>query len=554
MCKGTITHQITYKREADGSRSLLRGPIHLVSSNTPVLVQDDDDVDTFNPTVTLASVLNPNPSTVALDAGDYQAHIYFDIAIPGLIPNVTDVQQFIGGSWVSLAFTKELIGLGVINDLLVVLLAIEVTDPVAETIPGVGTSVSGLLADNTVVILGVGTVSLAQIKQDNTDPNYGYMVWEGNFVGLSVPPGSPISSNIRNVTVSKRPFAGKLPLQIDYDPEAIHGGASTARLYRWFVREAGTTPWTQLGSDSRVYYRARYQDLGASIDVDVYLPYDIGLDENGFNKFRPSLAMLESEKKAEFIGRLQAWYPSSTIDPTLVTLTWPLTRLWDHASGYFPTSGISDGIYELKLCVYDETGAPLNPWNSSGPPPLTSEVTFRMPGEPVPIAGDWMIPTSPMDPVWIDNASGDPGVYFAIQVDPIPCTGTINEIQSSPPSGVFTTVGSCGLTWFDSAQTSATVEVPFTAEQVNNHAIYRMWVRRGHSTLVGTDMASLVPPSASWTDTLGDMVSDCPDGAAFAANLVVAHTATDGVHNELRWLWLWDERAFALIKDTTSSP
>ncbi len=547
MCKGSITHQITYKRETDGSRSLLRGPIQLVTSNTPVLVQDDDDVDTFDPTATLATVLHPSPSTVALDAGDFQAHIYFDIAIPGLIPDVTEVKQFIGGSWVSLAFTKELIGLGVINDLLVVLLAIEVTDPLAETIPGIGTSVAGLLADNTVVVLGVGTVSLAQIKQDDTDPNYGYMVWEGSFIGLSVPPGSPISSNVRGVSVSKRPFAGNLPLQIDYDPEAIHGGSSTARLYRWFVREAGTTLWTQLGSDSRVYYRARYQDPGASIDVDVYLPYDIGLDEQGFNKFRPSLAMLESEKKAEFVGRLQAWYPSATINPALVMLTWPLTRLWDHASGYFPTSGKTAGVYELKLCVYDELGSPLDPWDSSGPPPLTNEVTFRVPDEPLSIAGGWMIPTLPMDPVWIDNASGDPGVYFAIQVDPVPCTGTINEVQCPV---AFTAIGSCGLTWFDSTLPAATVEIPFTAEQASNHGIYRMWVRRGHSTPVGTDMANLVPPGSSWTDTLGDMVAGCPDGAAFAANLMVAHTATDGVHNELRWLWLWDERAFALIKDT----
>ena len=38
----------------------------------------------------------PSPP-VSLDAGDYQAHIYFDIAIPALIPDVTDVQQFIGG-------------------------------------------------------------------------------------------------------------------------------------------------------------------------------------------------------------------------------------------------------------------------------------------------------------------------------------------------------------------------------------------------------------------------------------------------------------------------
>ena len=44
----------------------------------------------------------------------------------------------------------------------------------------------------------------------------------------------------------------------------------------------------------------------------------------------------------------------------------------------------------------------------------------------------------------------------------------------------------------------------------------------------------------------------CSDGAAFAANLMVAHTATDGVHNELRSLWLWDERAFALIKDESA--
>jgi hypothetical protein len=203
------------------------------------------------------------------------------------------------------------------------------------------------------------------------------------------------------------------------------------------------------------------------------------------------------------------------------------------------------------MCIYDGTGAPLNPWNSSGPPPLTNEVTYRVPDAPVPIAGGWMIPTSPMDPAWIDNASGDPGVYFAIQVDPVPCTGTIDAVQST----AFTTIGSCGLTWFNPAQTAATVEVPFTAEQVNNHAIYRMWVRRGHSTPVGSDMAGLVPPSsASWAETLGDMVVDCPDGAAFAANLMVAHTATDGVHNELRWLWLWDERAFALIKGTAPSP
>jgi hypothetical protein len=224
--------------------------------------------------------------------------------------------------------------------------------------------------------------------------------------------------------------------------------------------------------------------------------------------------------------------------------------LWDHASGYFPTSGKSDGLYELKMCIYDGTGAPLNPWNSSGPPPLTNEVTFRVPDAPVPIAGGWMIPTSPMDPAWIDTASGDPGVYFAIQVDPIPCTGTIDEIVSSPSSGVFTKSGSCGLTWFNPAQTTADVVVPYTAEQVNNHAVYRMWVRRGHSTQVGTDMADLVPSIAPWTETLGDMVAGCPDGAAFAANLMVAHTATDGVHNELRSLWLWDERAFALIKDT----
>jgi hypothetical protein len=545
MCKGTITHQITYKREADGSRSLLRGPIHLVTSNTPVLVQDDGDVDTFDPTVTLATVLHPNPSTVSLDAGDYQAHIYFDIAIPALIPDVTDVQQFIGGTWVSLAFTRELVGLGVINDLLVVLMAIEVTDPVAETIPSVGVGVSGLLADNTVVVLGIGTVSWAQIEQDNTNPNYGYMTWPTGFVGLSAPPGSPISSNVRGVPVTKRPFAGTLPLQIDYDPEAIHGGASTARLYRWFMRAAGTATWTQLGSDSRVYYRARYQDPGSSIDVDVYLPYDIGLDENGFNKFRPSLAILESEKKAEFIGRLQAWYPSATIDPTLVLLTWPLTRLWDHASGYFPTSGKPAGLYELKLSVYDGSGTSLNPWDSSGPPPLASEIKFRVPGVPTPIAGGWMIPTSPMDPGWIDSA-GDPGVYFAIQADPTPCTGTINAVDST----AFSTTGSCGLTWFDPTKTADAVEVPFTAAQANNHAIYKLWVRRGHNNQVGTDLAGPVAaPSSPWTETLANMVSGCPDGAAFAANLLVAHTATDGVHNELRSLWLWDERAFALIKD-----
>jgi hypothetical protein len=68
-------------------------------------------------------------------------------------------------------------------------------------------------------------------------------------------------------------------------------------------------------------------------------------------------------------------------------------------------------------------------------------------------AGGWMIPTSPMDPIWIDNASGDPGVYFTIQVDPVPCTGTINEVTCP---AAFTKIGSRGLTWFDSTLTTAT--------------------------------------------------------------------------------------------------
>ena len=308
---------MTYKREPDDSRSLLCGPVRLVTSNTPVIVQDDDDVDTYDPSVSLATLFHSDPSVVAQEPGNYQAHIYFSIDIPGLIPDVTAVEQFIGGAWVSLAFTREVVGLGVINDLLVVVMAIEVTDPAALTIAGVGTSTTGLSDPDTVAILGVGTVTVAQIPQGVGESDRGYVTWPGTFTALPVPPGSPISNNVRGTTVPRRPFAGNLALQIDYDPEAINGAASSARYYKWFVRTAATTTlpataWTQLGSDSRVYFRARYQDAGEGIDVDVYLPYSIGLDEEGFNRFRPSLAQLAAEKTADVVGRLQAWYPAAS--------------------------------------------------------------------------------------------------------------------------------------------------------------------------------------------------------------------------------------------------
>ena len=64
------------------------------------------------------------------------------------------------------------------------------------------------------------------------------------------------------------------------------------------------------------------------------------------------------------------------------------------------------------------------------------------------------------------------------------------------------------------------------------------------NSLVASGGPRLLARSRELVVTNGYAANACE---AFAANLVVAHTATDGRHNELRWLWKWDQRAFALV-------
>jgi hypothetical protein len=248
------------------------------------------------------------------------------------------------------------------------------------------------------------------------------------------------------------------------------------------------------------------------------------------------------------------------IDPSLTGFNyWPEDDWFgsDLYSGYFNTTDFpggvesAHGLYQIKIEVYDQSGQPVDPYESS------PDFEFIMPTAP-----DSSSEATPTAAAPSENQDGT-GFLFDLFIDNRSCSATIDlpvvggvVIDEDSPEGFV-----CGFMDYDSGDN---IKVAFNASQPGNNAEATFTLKRGNTeldamSLTRVEVATSLSGGLTYTNDsdgdfhktvgVGDILGPCTN-AAFAERLYVHAKAFNGWRriswHEDRWYDASAIRAFAL--------
>jgi len=309
------------------------------------------------------------------------------------------------------------------------------------------------------------------------------------------------------------PFGSRLGLRHGYDSRLPN---ATIGYYRWTYRPAGASVWEEFTEPVGVHYT---KQVGSVVSFPVYSlgPHTI----NGMSLY-------------EFKPHSPPTIPGATT-------TWP-TSDWfgDIYSGFLNTAPLASGKHEIKLEVFSPSGHKLTP----GPATFSFLV-------PTGVAPDGTVNTA------LGSPTSDGGFAFAVHVDNRACGAYVDP----PAIGTTTPADQCGFLLYDpsvpASNNAAKVRVSFFATHPDKRAMFNFRIVRGiqnASTADGEVSAGVAGVYSGdgnghfqhnfmRTELLGPQ---CPEKAAFSANLHVWAKATNGWHHRLNGLDAHYVRAFAL--------
>ncbi|MBD3293615.1 MAG: hypothetical protein GF393_11880 [Armatimonadia bacterium] len=310
------------------------------------------------------------------------------------------------------------------------------------------------------------------------------------------------------------PFGWRLGLRHGYDNEFP---LWTGKYYRWLYRVKGSgDPWTELTEAVKAHY---VKEQGGDTTFPVYSLGPRGVAGMNLYEFRPHNAPEE---------------PGATT-------YWPTTDFFgDIYSGFFDTRTLPDGLYEVKLEVYQTNGD----MAVHG-----THFNFIVPTGTLP---NGTVTTAPAPASSIQGG----GFVFDIRVSNTPCGASID----APKVGQNTEAGQCGFLLYDPSVTetdnAAKVTISYHATHPDNYARFRFRIVRGSTTPFNVadeiTATTVTPFSGNGSGTFANAFTrsqllgpNCPVQAAFSLNLHTIAKHTNG-WSRLHRYDAHDVRAFAL--------
>ena len=347
-------------------------------------------------------------------------------------------------------------------------------------------------APNYVLFRAIGNVPLSQIYGTST-----LLTTTPSNLGLAA--GAVVVGE-------DSPFGGNLLPRVEFDSSLLELGL--ASYYQISYQSASSGGWQPLTAD---IYRHYNQFIGTQLVTTAYHlgPQTVGATTNLF-AIPPALPPAGD------------WsYPNPPYD--LANAQFPTTVL--------PTTvmGGTNGLYQLKLDLYDSSGNPVNI--------ATAGITYYV---PTTVEPDGTIDTA--------DASTLPGLVVGnsfimnVFVDNRPTAALLPGVLLDSAKA-----DACGM--LDYTNPSDEVEIEYVATQPANFLDWNLYVVRGltgvvASTSDNTSDGSVSTP-ADFDNTASSLLGPCTQ-AAFSANLYCTSRCTDGWNRQSEYD-SWDAIGFALI-------
>jgi len=313
-------------------------------------------------------------------------------------------------------------------------------------------------------------------------------------------PSSPLGLAAGAVVAGEdSPFGGLLLPRVEFDDSLLQDGL--AAFYQISYQDASAaTGWVPLTGDISRHYN---EFVGTTLITKSYPlgPQTVGTTPNLF-AIPPALPPVGD------------WaYPSPA---------------YDLANAQFPTTSLpttvetgTNGMYQLKLDLYDSSGNPVD---------ITATgIKYYVPST---VESDGTVDT--VDASTLGLVVGN-SFIFSVYVDNEPTQAALPEVSTSVNS---TVIDPCGILLYNTAGDNADIE--YLAYQPNNFLDWTLDVVRGTSgsvaytagnTSAGAPLpgtpADFINSTTSLTRALPPATTGCTQ-AAFAVNLYCASRATDG--------------------------
>jgi hypothetical protein len=288
------------------------------------------------------------------------------------------------------------------------------------------------------------------------------------------------------------PFGGLLLPRVEFDDTLLEDGL--AAYYQISYRDPSvSTTWTPLTGDISRHYN---EFVGTTL---VTKPYPLGPQTVGTT---PNLFAIPPA-----LPPAGDWaFPNPAYD--LANAQFPTTNL----PAYVATG--TNGMYQLKLDLYDTGGNPVNI--------ATAGITYYVPST---VESDGTIDT--VDASTLGLVSGS-SFIMNVYVDNRPTQALLPAVSTPVDS---TSSDPCGILHYNSLTDN--VDIEYVAYQPGNYLDWSLGVVRGTSGGVastsGNTSAGTPSPlaPADFNNTVAALIGSCPQ-AAFGVNLYCASRATDG--------------------------
>jgi hypothetical protein len=340
--------------------------------------------------------------------------------------------------------------------------------------------------------------------------NYVAVMNVGNLLTSNIKGVNSAAASGRGLTLGGAPFGGTLNPHLEFDPSLRDSLGVT--YYRVTVQRPGGGSPREL--DTECFRHFRHVVPGG----EIVEPYKLG--PNTING-TPHLYEIPPSLPPQGV-----WSTPNAYED-MANAKWNSTM---EAPGVPDTSPDQSGDFELKIELFDASGAPVNTATPPG-------IGWLVPRE-TSVVGAQVLHLDPPDPSCIDGSA----FLLPLHVDNNACRATID-----PPSlDGSAAADACGVMRYTPG--SLEVEMPYRASHRNGFATYAFTVKRG--------IDPLTPPSTSGPVGTGTFAPHEPVGtlmggctiAAFLEEVSVHASATDGWSRQSGYD-AYASRAFALAPE-----
>ena len=342
-----------------------------------------------------------------------------------------------------------------------------------------------------VMPYGVGRTTLNNI---NADGQTTYTDWMSGYTMVDAPFGSRLGF--------RHGYDGRIP-------------TSEIMYYRWSYKHESETEWNEFTEPVNVHY---VKDDHGVVTFPVYSLGPKGINGMNLYEFRPYNAPDVCE---------------STED---CKTYWPTTDWFaDIYSGFLDSNAISNGKYDIKLEIYNETGNQVMP----------DGIQFKF-IVPTGVADNGTIITREATSGEIDNGS----FVFSLHIDNMKCRAVID----APSIGTTVIADECGFLRYSPGDEA--VHIAFNATHPDNFALFDFRIFRGTKDVTSVKGGEVGAHLIGNYDgdgygnfenetSMGLLLEYCSE-AAFSENLHVYAKATTGWGHRINRYDAHAVRAFAL--------